>query len=359
MACLTSRSKGLDIELHFKSRKNRVGGAVLKRKCQCNYNTDTLRGDDAVRGFQCQLLCPSHALAFFIVHQRLGGPPGPKEKIFRTSYAAFRKVLSRLCVQAQICTADKVSTKSFRRGTTKEMLLSGKSPAQILVAGGWTSIKGGMMSYLDRDEVEELAIFDDLIRDSDDDDGGDGIKPGSMFLPPPPSGSHGSTRATRPLDRDPQGASFLNPGKDTGTLPERNSSKLLGIPREGALLPIIGKKAQQLEFIPRQSTLEARFLRRPISPQDRDPESLPIARELPIQQQSSREGRSLVAPPLPVTESDDGTARERRSPKGVIAREQFAPHSRSASEPAETALPEPESRARPESRKRSLFDYWK
>ena len=138
------------ISIRLSSRKNRQQGSVLTRSCSCSQGWAQI--------------CPVHVLGRFLeaAQRSMHG------RLFDFSYAYFLRRTRELLAWLEVPDSHLYSTKAFRRGTARQMLASGSSLADILRAGQWNS--SAFMLYLDKNEVDEAAIFDALDVFSDDSD---------------------------------------------------------------------------------------------------------------------------------------------------------------------------------------------
>jgi len=145
-------------ELQLKSRKNLPQGSVLRRACICK---DSANGE--------AVLCPVHAL---INHRRKGNTTG---RLFNFSYDTFlRKMRAHLVAIGLDGT--KYGSKAFRRGAAMSLMKDKHCRLrEVLEAGQWKS--GAFLAYLERDEVDETALFEKLTADSDDEDAHSGAAP--------------------------------------------------------------------------------------------------------------------------------------------------------------------------------------
>ena len=143
--------------IRLASRKNRMQGAVLTRYCSCH------------QGWAA--ICPVHVLERYLESAQRS----MQGKLFDFSYSFFLRRIRELLAWLQVPDSHLYSTKAFRRGTARQMLASGSSLADVLKAGQWSS--SAFMLYLDRNEVDEAAIFDALDNFSDDSE--DEVSPGT------------------------------------------------------------------------------------------------------------------------------------------------------------------------------------
>ncbi|MDE0820249.1 MAG: hypothetical protein OSA95_03955 [Opitutales bacterium] len=150
------KGQAVFMTVKLKTRKNCREGYHIKRRCVCNVALSNV--------YERDVLCPVCALLDYMKNTRIGGKPNTKEKIFSASYNHFMHYLGRCCNIIGMKKSADITTKAFRRGTTKELLDSGKSAAYICLMGGWHSVKSGMLSYIDGAEVDCTALFDIVAR---------------------------------------------------------------------------------------------------------------------------------------------------------------------------------------------------
>ena len=138
------------IVLRLRSRKNEPRGAEIARQCSCR--TDP------------QAPCGVCALAAAVRgHHRRGhsdSAPIFADKSFAHRSRDLRSRCSRIGLTA-------VGWHAFRRGRAQDMLSSGSTLAQILVAGGWKS--AAFLSYLRTRDIDERMSLEAIVAGSDSD----------------------------------------------------------------------------------------------------------------------------------------------------------------------------------------------
>ena len=124
--------------VRWRQRKNKQGGALMKRPCTC--------------GKKKASLCVAHRMDKVLVNKKIG------EKIFNHTahqlLVKLRHYLGLLSVKnGQAC-----RFKSVRSGKATCMAAKGYSTPNIMAAGGWNSSKS-LTPYVDAsaaDEMEQL-----------------------------------------------------------------------------------------------------------------------------------------------------------------------------------------------------------
>ena len=123
--------------LKWSRRKNRSDPGQMVRTCKCGL---------------CKDICPVHALAAFVGRFSFG------DALFPTiNERSFNMTLKRRAQALEIDGGDLFSSKTFRRGHTRELFKSDAPPAQILRKGVWSS-KRAVFSYAPMEFVLDLAV---------------------------------------------------------------------------------------------------------------------------------------------------------------------------------------------------------
>ena len=122
----------------------------MKRKCSCQ---ETVRSET----------CAVHSL-----WDRFVAPMADGEALFSNIAPNFaRSRLRQLLAALGVANAGKYATHDFRRGHAQDLLESGVTLAQILVAGQWRS--ASFLKYLKEAELERDVAFAVSIESDDDD----------------------------------------------------------------------------------------------------------------------------------------------------------------------------------------------
>ena len=124
--------------LRLKSRKNKLGGSLLERRCWCK---------------SCTKTCPVHVLWPKLLSL------GSGTKIFGDISPG--KALTRLrCCLSEMAVPDAkhYRTHDLRRGHAMDLLQSGSTLYEILSAGEWRS--PAFLSYIDYCELEAGAVLE-------------------------------------------------------------------------------------------------------------------------------------------------------------------------------------------------------
>ena len=135
------------VRIHLASRKNAQWGATLTRHCWCA---------------RSKLTCPVHTVL------ELCGEMADGWAIFRgLTASAATKTLRRHLQSVGFTKVEEVTLHAFRRGHAQDMADSGSPLAEILGAGGWTSV--AFAEYLQAHEIETKAVLETQLEESDSD----------------------------------------------------------------------------------------------------------------------------------------------------------------------------------------------
>jgi len=88
-------------------------------------------------------------------------------RLFSYPASSFRSDLKKSLAAIGIADPHAYSSQSFRRGTAHELAAAGGSLAHILEAGQWHS--KAFMEYLARADLEQAAVLDVIMAQSDSD----------------------------------------------------------------------------------------------------------------------------------------------------------------------------------------------
>ena len=139
---------GEKISLKLRTRKNKLHGSLLVRRCWCK---------------SCLETCPVHVLGAY--YKDLGEGVKPFKHI--TAASALR-VLRDMLGQLEVERAGLYRTHDFRRGHARDMQACGRTLAEILQAGEWSS--PAFMKYLDMMALERDAVMEAHLDESGDED---------------------------------------------------------------------------------------------------------------------------------------------------------------------------------------------
>ena len=144
----------LVLRISLRSRKNEPKGAVLARPCTC-----------APWALDPQM-CPVHSVQRWLNMQRRLKTGRFFFGLPATLLGSFQRRIRHLGERLHLSGWDGWTTQGLRRGMAQDMVASGSSLAQILLAGGWKS--SAFLLYLERAEVAEDAILDCIFSQEDD-----------------------------------------------------------------------------------------------------------------------------------------------------------------------------------------------
>jgi len=140
-------------------------------------------------------MCPVQAFRQFLADSGRDGTIG---RLFgrsdgtSISPSSFGKVLQAHCAQLKLPYAGSATSQGFRRGTAQAIVRDGGTLSQLLEAGGWRS--SAFLSYLERDELDSLAVYDLFEAWVDD-----GATPGSAALVPASRSSASSLKGLQDI----------------------------------------------------------------------------------------------------------------------------------------------------------------
>lgn len=138
--------EGDEAVLKLKTRKNRVRGSVLTRKCWCQ---------------TCEVTCPVH-LVKKLKDKGISGPLFAHISPHR-ALEALKLIMSSLGVQ----NSEQYRTHDLRRGHAQDLVESRAPLYEILKAGEWRS--PAFLNYLEWNTLEKEAVIQAHVDDSDSD----------------------------------------------------------------------------------------------------------------------------------------------------------------------------------------------
>ena len=137
------------LTVHWRTRKHRPNGSVLRRPCTCQS-----KGRDR---------CMPHAVAKWAVQS--GACVG--QRLWPWAPAAARKILTRMLALLAVPDADRFTWKAVRAGKATAMAAGGYRLQEILMAGEWRS--RALFAYVDSDAADHAELLrQTLVHESSD-----------------------------------------------------------------------------------------------------------------------------------------------------------------------------------------------